>query len=160
MARTVVRIDGIRELEAALADLGKATGKNVLRRVARKMLAPLEADAKASVATSSTDTGALGESIGITSRLKRGQRTKGEGRSSIEMHVGTGVPHGHLVEFGTGERFQKNGKSVGASPAEPFMRPAWDAHKGDMPEEFGRLVWPEIEASARRQAKKLAKVKG
>ncbi len=32
------------------------------------------------------------------------------------------APHQHIVEFGTGPRYHKSGKSVGAMPANPFFR--------------------------------------
>lgn len=37
--------------------------------------------------------------------------------------------HGHLVEFGTAQRFHKSGKSVGVMPKKPFMSPALDRTK-------------------------------
>ena len=41
------------------------------------------------------------------------------------------APHAHLVEFGTGERFTKDGKSKGSMPARPFLRPAVESKKGE-----------------------------
>jgi HK97 gp10 family phage protein len=37
--------------------------------------------------------------------------------------------HGHIVEFGTKERFHKSGKSVGFMPKKPFMAPALSSTK-------------------------------
>jgi hypothetical protein len=39
-------------------------------------------------------------------------------------------------------------------PAQPFLRPAWDAGKRGVLNEFGRLLWAEIDKAAKRQARK------
>jgi hypothetical protein len=46
--------------------------------------------------------------------------------------VGCKAPHAYLVEFGTVERFQKTrgNKSVGASPAKPFVYPTFAEEAG------------------------------
>lgn len=36
------------------------------------------------------------------------------------------APHAHLVEFGSGPRSTKSGKSTGVSPPRPFFRPVVD----------------------------------
>jgi hypothetical protein len=46
------------------------------------------------------------------------------------VRIAVTAPHAHLVEYGTVERFHKGGKSVGVMPANPFVRPAWDASSG------------------------------
>jgi hypothetical protein len=46
MARTTVRVDGLREIDAAIGELGKATGRNVLRRVAVQRLQPMAEEAR------------------------------------------------------------------------------------------------------------------
>ncbi len=40
------------------------------------------------------------------------------------------APHQHLVEFGTGPRYHKSGKSVGYMPAQGFFRRAIDQASG------------------------------
>jgi len=40
MARELVRIEGLRELDRALAELPKATARNVLRRVLTRLTCP------------------------------------------------------------------------------------------------------------------------
>ena len=53
------------------------------------------------------------------------------------------APHAHLVEFGTADREQQTGKSVGSMPANPFFRPAWDSLK------------PRINANIQKELAKL-----
>lgn len=83
-----VKITGLRELEKALAALPAATGKNVLRRVAKAALKPVEADTKA---LAPVDDGDLRDSYVTTTVLNKRQRgaAKREGKSSIEMYMGT-----------------------------------------------------------------------
>lgn len=45
--------------------------------------------------------------------------------------------HALFVEMGTGERKHKSGKSVGAMPAQPFLRPALDDKADDAVRRFG-----------------------
>jgi len=70
-----------------------------------------------------------------------------------------GAPHGHLVEFGTGPRQTKAGRSTGAMPAQPFMRPAWMQDQRKLLERLQRETWSELEKSivrARRKAERAA----
>ncbi|WP_022699301.1 HK97-gp10 family putative phage morphogenesis protein [Euryhalocaulis caribicus] len=66
--------------------------------------------------------------------LKRSIKVKADRRDRTLVAVGAARPlgnHAHLVEFGTGERFKKDGRSTGAMPAAPFLRPAADAKAGE-----------------------------
>jgi HK97 gp10 family phage protein len=186
MANTTVKIDGLRELEAALADLGKATAGNVLHRTLMKRAQPIADAAKAAAPSKS---GGLAESIKVvkasSQRRKAGkaayaaamkggaskgaavgamrdaQRSASGGMLDTFAEVLVGPdnrPQAHLMEFGTGERFHKSGKSVGAiDPPRPYLRPAWDAHKGGLVDGIGEDLWAEIRKSAARKAKRLAK---
>lgn len=160
MARTTVKIEGLREVEAALADLGKSLGRGVLRRVAQRALAPIAADAKSAVEASTAGTGELADSIAVSSRLSKTQakEARRERKDFVEVHVGAGaLQQAHLLEFGTGERFQANGKSVGSMQPEPYMRPAWDAHRGEIVGDLADDLWAEIKKTAARKAKRDAK---
>ena len=150
---TRVRVDGLRELEKALADLPKATGKNVLRRVLRKRATPIADDMKAKApddpATGGMD---LRNSIGVGTRLSKRQgkmhrKMFKSDKASVEMFVGAGpVPHAHLQEFGTAHH-----------GPQPFARPAWDAGKGPLLDGLKDDLWQEIQKSAQRLARKAAR---
>jgi len=147
MANQTVRIKGLRELDKALGELPKATGKNVLRRVGRKNLEPflLNAASRAPI-----DTMTLVESMGVSSKLSRRQRRlhrKATGKLTVELFAGAGsVPQAHLQEFGTVNQ-----------PPQPFMRPAWDSHKQDVLTGIRKDLWIEIKKSADRLARKRAR---
>lgn len=148
-----VRIEGLREVERALAELPKATGKNVLRRVLKARAQPI-ANAARSMAPDDPATGGddLHTSIGVStvlSKRQKGQHKKmfRNDKAAVEMFVGAGaLPQAHLQEFGT----------VNHGP-QPFLRPAWDAGKTAVLDGIKDDLWIEIDKAAARLAKKQAK---
>lgn len=161
MARPIVlkaKLTGAKELERALRELPKRIGKAAVRRAMLKSLKPVAAAAEATVRASSFRTGGLASSITVSTRLSRRQRKAGMKGDDIAAYVGASPSRvAHLVEFGTGPRETKAGRSTGSMPAEPFLRPAWDAHKAGVLKEFGRLLGIEIDKAAARLARRQAK---
>lgn len=153
MAQTV-KIEGLRELERALAELPKSTGKNVLRRVLRTRAQPV-ADAARAMAPDDPETGGLDlkASIGVSTVLSKRQKSLHRkmfrnDKAAVEVFVGAGaLPQAHLQEFGAPQH-----------GPQPFMRPAWDGGKTQMLEGLKDDLWKEIEAAAKRLAKKQAKL--
>jgi HK97 gp10 family phage protein len=152
-----VRIEGLSELETALAKLPKATGKAVLRRVLKNIAAPIAEHAERLAPLGSAEEGdphpgQLKASIAVSTKLTRRQRSVhrkmfGSDRASVEMFVGAGgVPQAHLREFGSD-----------GHPPQPFMRPAWDANRMPALDSVKSQLWSEIEKAAKRLAKKAAK---
>jgi len=142
MAREVVQIEGLRELEQALGELPKATARNVLRRVLMKRAQPIVDTARQLVPV---DSGQLRDSIAVSTKLgtkagksgfaaamraglgkeaavqaMRDARRAARGQGSFaEVYVGPGrLPHAHMVEFGTSKMTPR-----------PYWRPAFDANK-------------------------------
>lgn len=170
MAKGVtVSLEGLRELDAALGELGKATGKNVLRRAARAALEPIAEEARSLVPV---DSGALRDSIVVSSRLANGQaklrysaamfarqgrdaavaamrnELRANGRSTVEMFIGAGqLPHAHLIEFGSAKNAPR-----------PYLRPAWDAGQNKLLGDLKEILGGEIEKAAARQARKAARL--
>lgn len=141
MAKATVRVEGLREIDDALGKLGKATGRNVLRRVG---IARLEPMAEAMRAKAPVDAGDLKESIAVSTKNPRRNRKQ----SMVEVHAGPGRhPQGHLREFG-GDKH----------PPQPFVRPAWDGGKDELLDGIGADLWAEISKAAARQAKKAARL--
>jgi len=147
MARTVtVKIKGLKELDRALGNLPKATGKNVLRRVLKEAGEPIARAARDRAPRHDLH---LYESIDVSTKLNPRQRSLHKDQSSPtfqEMFVGTNNPAGVQQEFGN----ERHG-------AQPFMRPAWDATKNQALHIIEHLLWTEIEKAAKRQARKAAK---
>jgi len=150
------RIEGLKELDRALGELPRATGKNVLRRVARKALEPIIADAKTKVHEASGDTK---DSLAVSTKLSHRQKALHKAmftseKSSIEMFAGAGphlfVPQAIWEEFGV----KRRGKTF--SP-HPFLRPAWDGGKMPALNFVKRDLAAEIQKAAARVARKKAR---
>lgn len=144
------RMSGLKELDEALGKLPRATGKNVLRRIAIRSLAPVLSAAKQFVPVNE---GHLRNSLKITTRLsKRQQRENAkevaEGKASVQLYAGaSALPHSHLVEFGTAKM-----------APQPFLRPAWDANKEDVLQLIKDELGTEITKAAARLARKTARL--
>ena len=116
--KVTVKVEGLRDLDAALSELPKiTTAKAVVRRVLKKAAEPLRALAEQ---TAPRLTGALKISIVIGTKLTRRQArmARKEPKSLTEMFIGTSNPAAVPQEFGTHDQ-----------KAQPFMRPAWQATK-------------------------------
>jgi len=71
------------------------------------------------------------------------------------MFVGSSAPHAHLVEFGTGPRYQKKtGRYTGSMPPAPYLRNAFDATRRQALEILRDEMWKNIMRSAERIRKK------
>ncbi len=154
------RLDGLSEVEAVMLGLGKSMSRSVMRRAAKKVLEPMIDTARSIVQAQSSDSGDLAKSLSVSTKLSKRQakEARRETKSYSETYAGaSALPHAHLVEFGTGERFTKDGKSTGTMPAEPFMRPAWDQHKSSMADGVGAELWEEIERTVARKSRRDAK---
>jgi HK97 gp10 family phage protein len=149
-----VKVEGLRELQVALKELPKATGKNVLRRVLKTVAQPL-AEAMRSMAPD--DPGTQGDDLrsGIAASPNLSPRQKsankkifGDEKTAAEIFVGPSAAnfYGFFQEFGT----------VHHAP-QPFMRPAWDAGKGPLLDSIEDALWTEIAKTAARLAKRQAK---
>lgn len=141
-----VKVTGLREVEKALANLPKATAKNVVRRVLKTRAQPI---AEAARNLAPVDEGDLQKSITVGTKLSKAQRGKHRKRTpgTVEMFIGAGPnPQAHLQEFGTKDM-----------PPQPFMRPAWDGGKETLLAGIKDDLWTEIEKAVGRLAKKAAK---
>lgn len=164
MAKTV-RIEGLKELQRALKELPKATQGAVLRRTLQGAADPMLA---AAIANAPRDAGVLAESVDASPRLTARQRRLA-GRSAVrqsdgsfrsakstgaELHIGPGAtsgqrapsPSGLMQEFGNRNH-----------PAQPWLRPAWDAHRQGALASIETGLAGEIDKAARRLAAKQAR---
>ncbi|MFQ6777574.1 HK97-gp10 family putative phage morphogenesis protein [Cereibacter sphaeroides] len=145
-----VSVTGLRELEAQLAKLSKATGKAALRRALKTAAQPLAdlAQSKAPVG----DTRTLAPSITVGTRLserqaKRHRRMFRDDRASVEMFVGAGpLPSAHNQEFGNIHM-----------AAQPFLRPAWDQDREALLERLRADLWQQVSKAIVRAEKRAAR---
>lgn len=148
--KTTVHISGLRELDAALGELPKATARSVLRRVGIKALQPM-ADAAREMAPDDPTTGGVDLKASITvgtklnDRQKKLQRRRDD-KAFAEVYMGTNDPAGVQQEFG----------NVNHGP-QSFMRPAFSAHAEGAVKIVGKELGDEIEKAAKRLARRAAK---
>lgn len=178
MAGFSVRVEGLRELDANLAKLTRATARNVLRRTLIAAAQPTVAEAQA---RAPRDTGALAASIAASARstndvgraeyaaaMKSGagqgaavaamraarRAAKGEG-SFAEVFVGPTLhersePKARVVEFGGGR---------GNRAPQAFLRPAWDATREQVLNSIREQLAVEIDKAVARAARRAARAR-
>lgn len=143
MAKTTVKVEGLRELDRALGALPQSTAKAVLRQVLKDAGEPIARAARQGAPRHDMH---LYESIDVSTRLNRRQRGlhREENKPTFqEMFVGTNNPAGVQQEFGNHRH-----------AAQPFMRPAWDANKMNTIKLISDGLWVSIQKAAQRLAKK------
>lgn len=146
MAKVTVKIEGLRELDAALGKLPRSTAKGVLRRVLMEAGEPIARTARG---LAPRDELHLYEDIDVGTKLTRrqaGLHKKQDGKAFQEVFVGTKDPAGVQQEFGNHRH-----------PPQPFLRPAWDQTKTQTLDLIANSLWGEIEKTAARVAKNRAK---
>jgi HK97 gp10 family phage protein len=144
------KIEGLRELDQALAELPKATARNALVRALKKGAQHVQEvwQPTAPVLTGHYEHSIMiGPSSKLTGRQKRD--AKKEGKYFAEYHVGTSDPAGQQLEFGNSHM-----------PANPSGGPAWDATKDNVLADIGKDLGDEIEKARVRLARKAAKLAG
>lgn len=130
------KIDGAKEMERLLLELGPRTASKVGAQALRAGAKPIVQEAKRLVPK---DTRQLEKAI--TTKTER-QESGSDTRSVL---IGFRKPRSriaHLLEFGTSKM-----------PARPFMRPALDGKAGEALDEMGKV----LASSITREAQKLAK---
>jgi HK97 gp10 family phage protein len=146
-----VRLEGFRQLEAALSALPKSTGKAVLRRVAKGALQPMAEKARSLAPKDSGDlAGAIQVSERRTKRVARINRF--DKNTGIQMAMGP-VSGGGVLNYATFAEFGTND-----TRATPYMRPAWYSGKDDALEYVKANLGREIDRAASRLAKKAARI--
>ena len=166
--RVQFKIDGAKELDNALSQLPKATGKAQIRSALKKAAKPIKIAAEANAPGGPS--GDIARSIIISTKVKarqRSQAAQAPAKGAV-IFVGSTSPLAHLIEFGTQSHDiaikKKSVLSDGntffgveiihpGTGARPFLRTAWDAHKKEAVIIFGREVWKNLERTAKRFAK-------
>lgn len=166
LPRIYLNLEGVGDLERALRELPKASMRTaVIRRAFRKAGAPIVAAATAYLPPGARRAGLKVEMrAGLSKRQRRGRRKM---PNTVEMFLGVGPSRlSHLFEFGTAARYTTGKGKVrktagayrGAMKATPYLRPAWDAGSRKMLNVFAQLLWKEIAATAKRYARKQARL--
>lgn len=155
-----LKVEGLRELEKLLEQLPAAAARRTSRAAMMVALEPVAATARSLAPRGDEPKNArMADTIGVSDKLTKRQAREarrlfreGVGRHVQEVYVGVAHPVAHLVEFGSGPRRHKTGKSTGVMPAQPFMRPAWDQNRQAVLESLAQHLRDQIEAVIARRA--------
>lgn len=159
-----MRMEGAKELEAGLLELGRSMGVRVIKRALIKAGKPVaEAGAANLRRQIRSKTGLLLEATGavfVSDKLSKNQRRgKRRVKGGAEVYVGPyRARHAHLIEFGTGPRRTKSGAYRGALRPRPYMRPAWEQEGQGTLDILAKELRAEIEAARARIAKRAARL--
>lgn len=150
-----IKIDGLKELEAELKKMKNPTARGVGRRAMKRALKPVEDTAN------SLWPGATDNAFRTSSRLKRTQAQPQESPTLLNMFTGSGEPHAHLLEFGTGPRTQTTtGRFTGQVFPRPMLQPAWDMNKARVVETLSDILAEEIRKTFARIGRKANRAGG
>ena len=173
---SIKKIEGLKELDAALGQFSKSTGRGVLKRALVRAGEPI---ADAARAFAPFESGELKDSIQVSSRIKN---TIGNAEFSAAMQAGLGIQaarsalrtarrneKGSFAEVHVGpaqaktkdDAIKRIVQEFGSSrqAAQPYMRPAWDSKQGEALDNVKIELAKEITKTAARIAKKKAKGK-
>lgn len=174
--RVTVKFEGGRELDRALSELPRSLQRGVLTRTLRKAGEPIRA---AAAGFAAKDTGELAASISVSPKI-----SNSVGKSEFAAAMKAGLGKGAAVKALRDARRSAGGEAstaimfVGPAQAktkkdaikrianefgtsrmaaQPYMRPAWDSQKDAALGIIRTEMWEEIEKTAKRYAKRMAK---
>lgn len=144
-----MRVSGLSEMDAVLGELGKSTGKAVMRRTLKTSAQPM-ADIANSLAP--VLSGDLSTSFNYSTKLNKRQgrmhrKMFKNDKATVEGFVGSSDPAALQQEFGN----QNHGP-------QPSLRPAWDRDKVPLVNRIGGILGTEIDKAALRAARKAARL--
>lgn len=150
MARQTFRIEGLRELDAALEELPRATSRNVLLRTLKEQGQPIRDDGERNAPEL---TGGLKQSYAVATKLSRRQKSQSKKESMVEVYIGP-APSAKSIQTEFGNAHQA---------AHPHLRPAFDGNvqrvQNGIKDELKSQIDKATERLARKAARALAKMK-
>lgn len=144
-----VKLHGFREMDAALAEFSKATGRNILRRTALEALEPV---ADAMRAKAPKEVGDLQDAIAVGTKRSKRSRKHFRDASTVEAYAGVKVVGGGMPPQATQQEFGNENHGP-----QPYGRPAWDEEKGPTLERTKDGLAGQIEAATARARRKAMK---
>ena len=143
-------LTGDKELRRALNLLPARVYRKVVRQMTGKMATPIVKAAKGNLRATQSE---KARGVLVKGLRKKTKTYKRDG--AVVTTVGGVFPaaaHAHLVEHGH-RQVSRSGVVTGHVPAKPFMRPAYDATKG----QAMAIAEQALRVGVEREAKKLAK---
>jgi len=159
-----VRIEGLDHLKAVMKELPKGVSTRAVQDAMVDALDPMVQEAASLAPRADVQGGTLANALAVSTKIMKSQanNVQKKGRHMVRLFAGpiyskfsgAYAPYAHLVEFGTGPRYNKAGKFLGSAPAQPFMRPAFDKHVKGFIRAFSFELVGMVEAAAERIAKR------
>jgi len=170
MPKQEVRIEGLSDLEAALKDLPKATGKNTIRRAMTAAAQPIIDQAADLINVHRVPVTVVGSKIKFTSggagkqafaaAMARGATREEAGQAAHQANSeaaesgGGDTTSGVMVVGPTKRAFYDFEFGTVKQAPQPFMRPAWDNNKRNALDILVERLKVEIEKARQRIVKK------
>lgn len=142
--REFFKVEGLKDLDQALAELPKATARNVLLRTLKEQGQPI---ADAGEANAPRDKGHLADSYTVGTKLSRRQKKQHKKESMVEVYVGP-TPHPKSIQTEFGNAHQA---------PHPHLRPAWDGNVMRVLDGIRQSLADQIEKARARLARKAAR---
>ena len=152
-------VEGLKELETALLELGAELGYKTLRTAGRKAMKPVLDSA---IQGAGEDSGDMKRAMAISAKKGRGARGRG-GETAVEIMVG--ATRGTIREIGadgtkTSRKLNNMNQKVAAQEygtvnqtADPFLRPALASNADRVLTMFGAELKTAIDKAAKKAAK-------
>ncbi|TGN89420.1 hypothetical protein EOW77_0003590 [Bradyrhizobium yuanmingense] len=145
MAKQTFKIEGLAELDESLAELSKATARNVLLRTLKEQGKPIRDDGERNAPRL---TGGLKESYAVATKLSRRQKNQNKKESMVEVYIGPG-PSAKSIQTEFGNAHQA---------AHPHLRPAFDSNVQRVLTGIRDDLVDQIEKARARMARKAARI--
>lgn len=174
-----VRVDGLSDLKKALDEMKMSTAKGVLRRAGIKALQPMAEDARRNAPVL---TGELKASIAVSAKAASGDAgrqafgkvlraggTRGEAQAALRdaRRAAQGARGDYFVDLFMGpekgadrdEAIKQIAQEFGTTfhEPQPYMRPAFDAHKRSTIDRVAETLREEIDKTVERAARRAAR---
>lgn len=146
------KLQGFREMDAALGELNKPTGRNVLRRAGMQALQPV---ADEMTARAPKEDGDLKDAIAVGTKRHKGVKREFSDTSIVEVYVGPAVvgagvpPQAFQQEFGN----EQHGPQA-------YARPGWDTKVSGIMDDLKGPLGAEIDKATARAQRKALRAKG
>lgn len=144
-----VKTAGFIEMDNALGELAKATGKNVMLRAAVEALGPV---ADAMRAKAPRDDGDLQAAIAVGTKRAKGAKKHFRESTTVEAYAGVSLINGGMPPQGVQQEFGNQNH-----PPQPFARPSWEAQKMPTLDRTRDALANQIEAATARARRKAMK---
>lgn len=147
-----VRTAGFSELDSALGEFKKGTGRNILRRAGLEALQPM---ADVMEAKAPKLEGDLKSAVGVGTKRAKGARKHFREASTVEVYAGVKLVGGGMPPQATQQEFGNENHGP-----QPFVRPAWDEEQGATLDRARDAITTQIDAATVRARRKALKAGG